>query len=162
MELPHRVISESLRTSISNQSSHWLLEETGCCWRLGNWTIYALILKVSQNAKVLVCFFLDIKLAVKVAAVLELLFKFSGGKNTTTIFRYNVEVSQITKPENRICSWPLTRTALNCLGPLEHGYFSLADTTVPHGPWLAESVDTQNHGYASQLLSYTQVNSLHC
>lgn len=44
----------------------------------------------------------DTKLAVKVVAVLELLFKFSGGKNTITIFRCNVEVSQITKTENRI------------------------------------------------------------
>ena len=49
-------------------------------------------------------FFLDTKLAVKVVAVLELLFKFLGGEKIITIFRCSVKVSQITKTENRIYS----------------------------------------------------------
>ena len=32
---------------------------------------------------------------------------------------------------------------LNCLGPLVCGYFSVVNTTVLHGPWLAESADLE-------------------
>ena len=48
--------------------------------------------------------FSDTKLAVKVVAVLELLFKLLGGERIITISRCSVKVSQITKTENRIYS----------------------------------------------------------
>ena len=39
--------------------------------------------------------------------------------------------------------WTLNNAGLNCASPLIPGCFSMVNTTVLHGPWLAEFVDAE-------------------
>lgn len=51
---------------------------------------------------------------------------------------------------------------LNCAGSPRHGFFSIANTSVPHNPWLVESSDAEqwiqrNHRERGPTVSYTWI-----
>lgn len=65
---------------------------------------------------------------------------FPSGKDKTLLLSNSIQMWQVG-----IClySWSLQNVAFNSVGPLLCGYFSVVNTVVSLGLWLAESSDVE-------------------